>query len=177
MRKLLFYFFLLASLQAQAQVLTGISAKWSDSFREWVIYTEDDEGELRMRWLMDDDWTEWEYRIGEESGTIKLKWPGDPNQWSLRSGSQVVSMRTRWNNDPREWRIEADKNFIIKSRYGNIRDEWQIEDDRYGNFEMITSWEGDPRDWAITDELDESVSIHTKMALVFTVIFNSVPKW
>ncbi len=177
MRKLVFFILFLANVPIQAQVLTGISTKWSDSFREWVIYSEDEEGELRMRWMLDNDWSEWEYRIGEETGTIKVKWRDTPNEWELRGGSEIVIMRTRWTNDPREWRIENRQNFIIKSRYGNIRDEWQIEDDRYGNFEMITSWEGDPRDWAITDELDESVSIHTKMALVFTVIFNSVPKW
>lgn len=179
MRKLLLGIFLLIGFQAQTQVLTGISTKWSDSFREWIIYTEEEdlEGEIRMRWPLDNDWSEWEYRLGDATGTIKVKWRNNPNEWELRGSNEIIIMRTRWNNDPREWRIDGNIDFILKSRYGNIRDEWAIEDDRNGFFEMITAWEGDPRDWSIKDELDESVGLPTKLAMVFTVIFNSCPKW
>lgn len=179
MRKLLFSCALLLSHTATiAQMLTGIAAKWNDSFREWIIYTEEEgmEGELRMRWQLDNDWSEWDYRLGEATGAIKIKWRGNPNEWELRGGNQIISMRTRWLNDSREWRIDATQQFIIKSRYGNIRDEWTIEESSHGAFEVLTAWEGDPREWVIADDLSPAVSIHTKIALVFAVLFNSIPK-
>ncbi len=179
MRKLLFVCGLLATFNAPAQVLTGVSTKWSDSFREWIIYTDEEgvEGELRQRWAANDDWTEWEYRLGDVNGTIRIKWRDNPNEWELRGGNEIVTLRTRWPNDSREWRIEGKGRFILKSRFGNIRDEWMLENSRLGAFGMVTNWEGDPRDWSIHDDLDESVSLPTRMAMVFTVVFNSVPKW
>ena len=179
MRKLLLYLIICIGVPAQAQVLTGVGTRWNDSFAEWIIYTDDDDiqGELRQRWAMNNDWTEWQYRIGEQTGTIRVKWKQNPNEWELRGSNEIVTIRTRWSNDPREWRITGSHNFIIKNRYGNVFDEWQIEEDDYGYFGMITNWEGDPRDWTIYDELDESVSLPTRLAMVFTVIFNSSPKW
>ena len=67
---------LLLAVGMQAQVLTAISSKWSDSFGEWTIYTDNQEleGVLRLRWLTTDNWNEWEYRIGDATGTIRTKW-------------------------------------------------------------------------------------------------------
>jgi hypothetical protein len=50
-----------------AQIPIGIGTKYNNSFREWVITTDDEEveGSLRMRWSFGDDWTAWDFDIGE----------------------------------------------------------------------------------------------------------------
>lgn len=179
MKRLFLYFFLLTALQSQAQVLSGISTKWNDTFGEWTLYTDNQEleGDLQLRWLTNNDWTEWEYRLGDATGTIRMKWKGNANEWEVRGGNDIVTMRTLYNNNFREWRITSSKTMTWKSRYGNNLDEWELDDSRLGNFTMLTAWEGNPGDWIIEDELDESINLPTKMALVFLVIFNSSPKF
>ena len=167
------------TLPLTAQVLTGIGTRWNDTFSEWIVYTdeEDREGDLRLRWRLQNDWTEWEYRLGESTGRIKLKWRDNPNEWEIRGTNKVVTARTLWNNDFREWRITDNaRQLTLKTRYGNLSEEWVLRSSNYGHFEMITSWEGDPRDWIIVDELDEQISLPMKMALVFVVVFHSSPK-
>ena len=167
------------TLPLSAQFLTGISTRWNDSFSEWILYTdkEDREGELRLRWMSRNDWTEWEYRLGESTGRIKLKWRDNPNEWEIRGDNKVVTARTLWNNNFREWRItDNNRQLTLKSRYGNLLEEWVLRSTDYGHFEMATSWEGDPRDWIIIDELDEQISLPMKMALVFVVVYHSSPK-
>lgn len=163
-----------------AQVLTGTATEWSDSFREWNLYTLDDaqNGELRLRWSTGDDWTEWNYRLDDHNGGIKIKWRNNPNEWEIRGENVIVTARTLWNNDPREWRISGPdgRQFTLKCKFGNQTDEWSIADERFGYFGMYTTWEGDPRDWVIVDELFEEVTFPEKMAMVFIVLYHSTPK-
>ncbi len=172
-------FLLLQIVFCCAQTITGIATRWSDAFSEWVIYTdqEDIDGELSLRWPNDNNWTEWRYRIGEETGTIRVKWPGDPNEWELRGGNRIITMRTVWNNDRRHWRISSRQTFTMRSRYGNTWNEWLLERNTAGTFEVVAAWENDPRDWNVYDNLDASVDTYTKIAMLFIAIFNSVPKW
>ena len=185
MRTRLTLLFFLSVLILRAQHLTGISTQWDDSFSEWVVYagaeeTEEEatiEGQLKLRWQFPDDWSDWEYRLGEAFGRIKMKWDGNPNEWEVRGDNQIVSIRTLWNNDYREWRIsDGAVRLTIASRFGDIADEWFVREEKYGPFEMFASWEGDPRDWTIRDELAGEVSLPVKMGLVFAVVFSSTPK-
>lgn len=175
---LAFAFSCFSSTSLNAQQLTGIATEWSDSFAAWTIYTseEGEEGELRIRWNNTDDWTQWDYRIGEWTGQIRLKWPNRTDEWELRGENQIVSARAMWRDDPREWRIKSPEGHQYKwrSRFGNNFEEWVVDTDTYGFFEMYTSFEGDPRDWTIIDELD--AGLPEKMMLVFLTIINSTPK-
>ncbi|MEL7219687.1 MAG: hypothetical protein AAGJ93_00130 [Bacteroidota bacterium] len=169
----------LLSFSLQAQQLTGIATQWNDSFAEWIIYTdiEGEEGELRLRWNTRNDWTQWEYRIGEYTGQIRTKWPNRIDEWETRGENLIVDARAVWRNDPREWRINSPEGHQYKwrSRYGNTFDEWVVDTERYGFFEMYTAFEGDPREWIIVDELE--ASLPEKMMLIFiTIINNSMPK-
>lgn len=183
---------------AVAQRLSGISSRWSDSFVEWDLYAfapdsvqvsengEDGDapeevavGALQLRWLnVRDDWTEWEYAIGEERGTIRMKWKDDPSQWELRTYSgDVISMRTAWRGDFSEWRVTDNTiSLTLKSRWTSQLDEWLVQEKANGNFYMYTLVEGDPRDWAIEDGLDEAVSQPMKMALIFLAVFHASPR-
>lgn len=179
MKRLFLFVFTLLALHAQAQVLTGISTKWNDTFGEWTLFTDNQEleGSLQLRWLTNNDWTEWEYRLGDENGMIRMKWKGNANEWEVRSGNEVVTMRTLYNNNFREWRIVSDKTLTWKTRYGNNFDEWELTDDQFGGFQVLTAWEGNPGDWIVEDDLDEKINLPTKIAMLFLVIYNSSPKF
>ncbi len=198
MRLILLLVFIWQTAALQAQVLSGISTRWSDSFVEWEIYAaiprdttrtepeEDSEepdeslyGELKLRWLnVREDFSEWDYEIGEERGTIRQKWKDDPSQWELRSyNGPVVSMRTAWPNDFNEWRVTDNSiSLNLKSRWTNQFDEWLVDDSAHGKFYMYTLIKNDPRDWAVEDSMDDSISQSMKMALIFLTVFNGSPK-
>ena len=179
MKYLFLFITLLFTSSLSAQVLTGMGAKWSDAFNEWTVYTDDEEveGDLTMRWQMRNDWTEWDYRIGESSGSIRMKWKDDPTQWEVRGDGENISIRMKWNNDITEWTLTDGTNrFTFKTRYGNNLNEWLLKNDDKGNFEVYTEYENDPRDWQIVDELDEEISLPMKLGMTFIAVFHSVPK-
>ncbi|MEI6408884.1 MAG: hypothetical protein WCR52_05855 [Bacteroidota bacterium] len=192
------FFFLLFCLvnTLQGQKLSSASTRWNDSFVAWELYTsvprdttlpeeegdapeEARNGELKHRWLnVRDDWSEWDYQLGEEQGTIKVKWKDLPTQWELRSyDGNVITMRTAWGNDYSEWRVtDNDVTLILKSKWKTQFDEWLVDDRAHGKFYMYTLRERDPRDWAIEDKLGAEISQSLKIALMFLSIFNSVPR-
>lgn len=175
------YLFLccLLPLSLSAQVLTGLSTRWGDSFTEWRILTAEEEleGELVQIWQGQDNWTEWRYRLGEAAGTIKLKWPENPNQWEARGDNHIVTARTLYRNNFREWRVtDGTHTVTLRCRYQNIFEEWMLQSDRLGWFEMYTYYGGDPRDWVIVDELPADVPLPMRMMLSFIVVFHSTPR-
>lgn len=180
------------TLPLQAQTLSGISSRWSDSFVEWDLYAtssagpdsseapeEELYGELKLRWLsLRDDWSEWDFRLGDERGTIKMKWKDDPGQWELRTYSgTIITMKTAWNNDLSEWRItNNDISLTLRSRWTSQTDEWLVQDGTHGTYYLYTRHEGDPRDWIIEDRLDEAISRPMKLAIIFLTVFHSTPR-
>lgn len=176
---ILFYMFfsLLTSQKINAQYLTGIATLWDDSFVEWEVFTEveDEKGELKLRW--NNDWTEWEYEIGEQSGNIKLKWKDRFDEWQLMADGEIITMRTVYRGDFSEWRIRnGNQSYTFKSKWKNQFEDWSVRDNKSGKFEVFTYRKGDPRDWTIIDEMEETVSFPTRMAMLFIAIFQSTPK-
>lgn len=178
---LLLALFIFSYSISSAQILTGFETSWSDDFREWTIFTdngeEEEEGNLAMRWPQQMDWTEWDYRIGESTGTIKLKFKNDPSTWEVRGDNEIITMRMKWNNDVNEWTIsDGTTKLTLKAPYNNNLNDWKIDGDKNGVFEMYMEWENDPRNWTIIDEFDEEISLPFKMAVAFIGIFHSFPK-
>ncbi|MBN8678938.1 MAG: hypothetical protein J0M29_11990 [Chitinophagales bacterium] len=181
-------------MSAQAPILTTVSSRWQDSFVEWEIYASMDDprmleegeemqeeryGELKLRWLnVRDDWSEWDFDLGGQRGTIRQKWKDDPQQWELRTYSGVVvTMRTAWSGDFKEWRVsDNDITLNIRSKWANQYDEWLVQDANYGNFYLYTLRSQDPRDWAVDDKLTPNISEEMKLAMIFLVIYNTSPK-
>lgn len=183
MKAIFFVFSLLFTTSIHAQYITGMSTAWNDSFVEWIVYTyqgeeEDDaEGELKMRWQMQEDWSEWDYRVEDKIGSIKQKWKNNPNEWEVRGDNKVISARTSFRDDYTEWRITDNKiTLIVETRFGNNGNEWRVRKSDYGYMDIFTEWQSDPRDWGITDELSDEISLPMKMAVVFLVIYHSSPK-
>lgn len=175
----LFAFLLISINQLSAQTLTGMSTNWSDSFIEWTVYTADEEveGDLKMRWQMQNDWSQWDYRVGEKTGEIKMKWKDDPSNWEVRGENQIIFAHTKWKNDFSEWRIAGERHVLnLKTRYRNDGNDWLVEDKELGKFEIFTEYEGDPRDWIIVDELKPEVELPLKMAILFLAIYHSSPR-
>ena len=170
-----------------AQTISTVSSRWSNSFVEWDIFAapeyegeeEIEYGELKLRWLnFKDDFSEWNYELGDQQGTIRQKWKNDPTLWELRTYTgDVITMKAPWSNDMNEWRITDNTlSLTLKSRWTNQLDEWIVDDTNRGRFYLYTLHSGDPRDWAIEDKLNEEVSEPMKMAIIFLVIYHTTPK-
>ena len=163
-----------------AQDIIGLGTRYSDSFREWDVQAaqEDRNGSLELRWILSDDWSQWEFRLGDTTAQIRQKWSDDANLWEIKCLGTTVTARTIWNNDFRQWRLSDGTHRIRwQSRYSNIRDEWIIrEETGFGSFNVRAYWEGDPRDWVVEDTFDAEVSYAMRIALIFIAVFNSVPK-
>lgn len=147
MKKILVFVVLslcLSSGALRSQDLSGLSARWSDSFVEWDLYGFDGEdaqeeriGSLQLRWLnLKDDFSEWEYQCGSQRGSIRLKWKDDPNNWELRTfDNETITMRTLFNGDLRQWRVtNNDFSLELRSKWQNQLDEWLVEDRARGVF-------------------------------------------
>ena len=168
-----------SAIIAQTQLI-GFATEWDDSFSEWLVYTADGQpvGEIDMRWHLRNDWSEWDYRIGEHSGSITVKWKNDFNLWELRGGNQLITIRTVFRDEWRQWEISSgDLKLDMQSRYANVLEEWEVASDRVGDFRMFTAYEGDLRDWIIEDRLDLSVPLEMKLAMAFIPILYSTPKY
>ena len=170
-----------------SQKLTDVSARWSDSFAEWVLFSTADSsasdnepkpeeiGRLKLRWPDRDLWTEWDIECEDWRGTIRQKWDNEPDNWELRANGKIITMQTRWTGDFSEWKITSDRQqLILKSRYASP-EEWLVKSGDSGRFYMYTLYRGDARDWAVEDDLGPEIGREMRMALVFTVLYNSTP--
>ena len=175
LQRLLYLFTALCPLVLSGQEFAGIATRWDDAFTEWTIFIAQDEdlqGTINMRWPLKGDWSEWDYRLGESTGAIKVKWKEDPNLWEVRGDNEIVTIKTVWRDDWRQWEVKCgDLRLDVKSKWSNILEEWSAESERWGKIEMFTAWEGDVRDWIIEDQLDEQIPLPVKIALVFIPVF------
>ncbi len=159
----------------------SIHTKYDDGFGEWEIFVEDENGDevqgnLDMRWKFKGDWTQWDYRIGEKSGSIEMRFRNDPSQWEIRENGKIITAKMLWSNDVREWRITNNTtSFNLEAKFGTRLNEWFVLDKQHGEFRIYTQYEDDPRDWIIEDDLYDTVSFPFKMAIIFLTIFNSSP--
>lgn len=194
MFKLLFTSLLLTSATAMwSQPLSSVATKWADSFVAWdlyglekdtsnadePVYEEVQIGTLQQRWIdVREDWTEWDFTLNGQDGTIKIKWKNDPSQWELRTfDGDIVTMKTIWSGDYTEWRITNNSlSFDLKSRYTNDYGEWSVANNKHGDFKVSVASFNDPRDWNITDEMDDEVVPALKLAMLFIVIYHASPK-
>ncbi len=170
-------------LQAQSDStdvnISGLSIAQEDDFTDWNFYGDGDDpiGYLRLRWAFQKDWTEWDYRIGEVTGSIKQRTKEDPNIWELRSAGSILTLKTIYTGDFNQWRITDDtKTLTFATLYENVYDGWK-SNSKAGQFEIYTQWEMDPRDWVIHDNLKPEISQPFKIAMIFLASYYSSPKY
>ncbi len=172
---LLSFLFVATCLFATAQNIEAASTKFSNDFSEWYLYTDkkDEVGTLTARWKLNGDVSEWDFRIGESFGAIKLLWKDDPSTWELRTNNRVVTMKTVYRGDLSEWRITDNTTTItLKTTNPHRWDEWELKNYKEGSFHAYTTTELDPRDWEIEDY--NNLPFHIRMAMIFIVIYNGI---
>lgn len=161
------------------QSISSIHARWDDSFREWILYDADadEEGTLELRWKLNNDWSKWDYSLGDEGGSIDMKWRDNPEEWEIRGHDDMIYARTVWPRDLSSWRLKNDEiTIIFESRYSTRADEWRLKTRHYGEFIIHTEYNGDPRDWVVVDSLSDEISFSMKMAMVFLAIHHGTPR-
>ena len=169
---------LLFQNETYAQRLVKLSTKFNDAFGEFELYGENDvRGSLTLTWQQPDKWTEWNFRMGDTSGTIKTKWNDDVNFWEIRYNNKIATAQTIFKNDFSQWRI-TNNNFSLDlaPAEGNNPNEWWVEDTKRGSLYLATEVPNDPRDWLVQDELSEEVPFAMRMAIIFVAIYQTIPK-
>ena len=180
MIKVIFSLLLLCHVAAvTAQPMVEAETYYENSYREWVIYTADEDirGNLRMRWIHQDDWSAWDFTLGDVFATIDQKWADQPDMWVIRCDGVTVTARTAWAGDFHRWKLnDGNTQINWEARYAAQRDHWQTESDKkYGSFAMEMEWEEDPREWIITDALSGEVSDAMRIAMLFLSLHFSAP--
>lgn len=161
--------------KVQGQILGGMYSRYDNNLSEWIIV--DDEGReigyMRMRFPMQNDFTLWEYRLGDRTGEIRARWRDNFREWEVHGEGEIISLRQIWRDVPTEWRLSDDKDLTLTwmTRWANAPGDWELrEKDRYGRFEQFTAWENDPRDWVIIDELTVDIPLPMRMGMAFLPI-------
>jgi hypothetical protein len=130
-----------------------------------------------MRWAMEEDWTQWDYRIGEVTGDIRTKWRESFDEWQLTSEGETIIMKVRWPGDYSEWRItDNDDQHIFSVVNVNAPEEWELKYNKETTFQVYTEFEGDMRSWLVYEE-GKALSQPLRMAMSFIAIMASVPKY
>ena len=153
-----------------------------NSFGEWEIILENDstelDGSLELTWGVNNDFTQWQYRVDERYGEIYQKFRNNPGVWELASDDKVVTIRQVWPGDFTEWKIShEDRSFVFRPIYPNQLDEWSIKGNQHGELVIYTEHLGDPRDWIVSDFTTEVITFEERMAALFIALFSSFPKY
>lgn len=175
----MFFFFFLCLESIAAQQLTALNAEWNNDYTSWVLgIGEKENGEIRMRWPLNKDWTDWNINIADQYGRLKLRWKENPEEWelSMPDGS-FVQIRTTWRGSLNSWVIQQDqKKIIIQTVYNNSYESWETPNEKYGYFGLYTTFEGDLEEWTLVDEMKEEIALSTKAAMAFICILHSIPR-
>lgn len=182
---------LMSFLSLQAQVISGVSTRYSNDLTEWDFFAleqlspedvaegmepeEIEIGRLAPLWPMRNDLRDWQYELDGVRGSIRQKWSTDKTHWELNDPDSRITMQPTWPGQVRSWRItDNDISITLECRYGNVADEWLVNDSKYGSFFMYTLREGDPRDWVIKNKLNAEVPKGMQVALLFLVLYFSM---
>ncbi len=163
------------------EIFTSINSVYDDSAVEWKIYgydLEDNEwtSELRIKWPLRNDWTEWLVDHNNNFYSLKQRWQHSPVQWELQNGNSIVTIRQKWRNDLNEWVISYNnKSYRWQTTRFNDLSAWYLEIDESTYFDMWTTYSGDIRDWDIEDKAENLASV-VKIAALFTTVYLTIPK-
>lgn len=163
------------------QYFLELHSESNNSFREWEFLMEKDstevEGDLELTWGLNNDFTQWQYRVDELYGEISQKFNNNPGIWELRSEGKIITIRQVWPGDASEWKISYDeRSFVIRAVYSHRFDEWSVVGNNYGELAMYTEIQGDIRDWIVSDYMIDSITFEERMAAIFIALYSSTPK-
>lgn len=163
--------------------MMGWHSEWDDALHDFEVTFEtpyeDDYGEIEATWAHLQDWSQWDYTVGDHSGSIWQKWPDRDDEWELRSDGNTTTIRNRWRNDNSEVIINFNDEIkvIWIAKSFNSGNNWQLFKSEYGEFEFYTEYIDDPRDWIIYDNTSMDLPFDIKMACCFIAMYRSTKQF
>jgi hypothetical protein len=170
--------FLLGFHLLSAQEISILRAFYANDFRDWLFYDkkENELGTLRTRWQLTKDYSQWDIRLGELSGSIVLRWHDHPNEWEIRILDDLITIEPTWPGLKDSWRIH----YHGKTYYLNLIPDpegiqWTLEQDQTILCNIYNVYYMDSREWEVKrdqEKLDQNLVITS----LFLVSFYSSPK-
>lgn len=140
------------TVQLNAQEIFLFHTYYSNSIDQWVYrdHHEKELGYLNARWAFDQDYSQWDLRMGELSGTITLPWKDNPDQWEVRILNDLCLIRPVWPNYLDAWRIEYQgEQYTLRLQNDLEGYQWILSN---GDQELLVVYNlyfEDLRDWAL----------------------------
>jgi len=158
------------------ELLHGYHSYYDDTYRDWVVlFDEEGEGTIELKWPLKNDWTQWRVSIGDYNGFVKQRWSNAPGQWEAKINGYIIDIKTIFPRDYTSWRLKMDDTVIdLKMVHNNSVENWTMES-KEEYLDIFTARLGDPRDWIIDDQLEE-IPIEMKIAAMVLCIYQSCPK-
>ncbi len=135
-----------------------------------------EQGEIEATWAHLNDYSQWDYIVGDYDGTIWQKWPNRDDMWELKADGNTTTISNRWPNDNSELIINYNNEIKVIWRASSFNDgnSWHIYRSQYGEFEFYTEFEDDPRDWLIYDNTIDELPFDIKMACCFIALYRTI---
>jgi len=92
----------------QGQTIQYFQTASPGDARSWVFLNTDESflGTMNARWPFERRLDEWDLRIGELSGNIKLRWTNRPDEWEVRLNNEFLTAQPIWNKQYDAWRLQ-----------------------------------------------------------------------
>lgn len=159
------------------QTIVGLSTVEDHHFGKWEIITNapDLTGVVEGTWVAMNDWSEWQYALGDHTGWIKLRNKNDPNLWEVIGNDEIIHIRTIFPNEFNRWEVNNGRRSIDVEtiRSGDV-EQWEAGR-RNNTLFFYTYVEGDRRDWIIENNIPD-LSVAMQLAITFIPILHVVPR-
>ncbi|MBK9107310.1 MAG: hypothetical protein IPM92_02730 [Saprospiraceae bacterium] len=133
-------------------MISHFQTVYSDDLRDWRFLDEEESqmGSLRARWGFEQDFSQWDIRIDELSGSIQQRWKNQPHDWEIRLLDHFLTATPVWAGQFDVWRI-AFKDKIYNLRIEPESDGIQclMTQGEEEVFIIYNSYFFDYRDWSI----------------------------
>lgn len=156
-----------------SQKVVGISTLYDDRFDKWVIITDsaDLEGTIEATWASLNDYSEWQYNLGDQAGIIRLRQKENPNVWEVMGGGEIIEARTVFPGEFNHWQMKNGRISVDVEIYRRSPEQW-LAKYRQEDIYFYTYRERDIRDWIV--ENNASFSLPMQLALIFIPILQVV---
>lgn len=163
-----------------AQDISIIRTFYANDFRDWLFYDaqENELGTMRTRWQLNRDYSQWDIRIGELSGSIGLRWQDRPNEWEIRLQDKFYTVASTWPGQLDSWRITTPgKTYYLNMIEDPEGFQWALEQDQNTLSYIYNVYFDDPREWEVERILkNEKIDPSLMIVALFIVTYYSTPK-
>jgi hypothetical protein len=176
--KFIFAIILFCSQQIFSQEISLLRTFYANDFRDWLFYDEQENelGTLRSRWQLTKDYTQWDIRLGEVSGSILLRWQDHPNDWEIRIHNSFIRAECTWPGQLDSWRITSNNKIYYLNLIPDPEGmQWALDQDQKILAYIYNVYFQDPREWEVKKEVEE-VDPELMITAFFLASYYSSPK-